>query len=178
MDRVVIFLDFANVNRAASDHGLTFGYRDLLTYLSEGRTLVDAHAYVPIDPRAIYATDRVIEDLWTDGYCVHSKVGVQRDETYKCNFDVEMTMDIVRTAIEVRPDTVVLGSGDGDFAPLVVELRKRGIRVEICGFVNTTARDLILKCSDFIDLQLFVGDHEDVLGQDASGGPVATTHSE
>jgi uncharacterized LabA/DUF88 family protein len=156
MEKVIFFLDFANINRVASDRGIDIDYEDLLNYISDGRFLIDAHCYVPIDPRNEHRLDRQLEQLWRSRYIVTTKVGSVAGDTYKCNFDVEMTMDILRIAYQAKPDIIVLGSGDSDFVPLVEELRKSGIRVEVASFENAAARDMILKGSGFISLDYYL----------------------
>ncbi len=159
MSRVAIVLDFANIDRAAADKQIVLQYRSLLQYLAsdeEGRFLVEGFCYVPIDPRNPRARDRQIEELATDGFLVRTKIGSIADDTYKCNFDVEMTMELMRIAQDIRPDIIVLCSGDGDFVPVIEYLRSKGIRVEVASFIDATSRDVILKCSSFIDLDLYV----------------------
>lgn len=156
MEKIIFFLDFANINRVASDKGIDLDYEDLLNYISEGRFLLDAHCYVPIDPRNEHRLDRKLEHLWRSRYIVTTKVGSVAGDTYKCNFDVEMTMDILRIAYQAKPDIIVIGSGDSDFVPLVQEIRKSGIRVEVASFENAAARDMILKCSGFISLDYYL----------------------
>jgi uncharacterized LabA/DUF88 family protein len=156
MEKVIFFLDFANINRVASDKGIDIDYEDLLNYISEGRFLIDAHCYVPIDPRNEHRLDRKLEQLWRSRYIVTTKVGSVAGDTYKCNFDVEITMDILRIAYQAKPDIIVLGSGDSDFVPLVEELRKSGIRVEVASFENAATRNMILKSSGFISLDYYL----------------------
>jgi uncharacterized LabA/DUF88 family protein len=162
MEKLVIFNDYANINAAFQQQGLEADNLDLLRYLSDGRFLVEAHAFVPIDPRNPTGRDRTIENLWQQGYLVHSKVGILAGDTYRCDFDVELTLELMRTAELVRPDIVVLMSGDKDFIPVVIELRRRGIRVEIAAFpaVNA-AREMVLKGSGFIDLHRYLSEHDD-----------------
>ena len=74
-EKVVFFLDYANINRTAKEEWYRLDYFDLLHYVSEERALVDAHCYVPINPRNEHRRDREIEDLWRSGYMVTSKVG-------------------------------------------------------------------------------------------------------
>lgn len=156
MERILFLLDYANVQRSVSDRGLALDYEDLLRYVSDGRKLIEAHAYVPVDPRALHAMDRQIEDLWVAGYVVHTKTGELAGDTYKCDFDVEMAMDTMRFAIETRPDIIVMGSGDKDFVPLILAMRNRGVRVETLGFLRNTARSVMLQSSGFIDLETYV----------------------
>src|SRR4051812_45942085 len=111
-EKVVFFLDYANINRAATDKRYRLNYHDLLEYVSEGRFLIDAHCYVPINPRHEHRMDREIQELWRSGYIVTTKVGTIAGGTYKCNFDVEITMDILRVVYQVKPDIIVLATSD------------------------------------------------------------------
>jgi uncharacterized LabA/DUF88 family protein len=155
MEKVVFFLDYANVNRGAREKRLRMDYQDLLEYVGEDRFLVDAHCYVPINPRNEHRADGVIEDMWRAGYIVTTKVGTIAGGTYKCNFDVEITMDILKVTYQVKPDIIVLASGDSDFIALIQEVRKSGIRVEVAAFVENAGTDIMNKCSGFIDLEVY-----------------------
>jgi len=154
-EKVVFFLDYANINRAAREKRYRLDYHDLLQYVGEGRFLIDAYCYVPINPRNEHRLDGEIEDLWRSGYLVTTKVGNIAGGTYKCNFDVEITMDMLKAMYQVKPDIIVLASGDADFAPLIQEVRKAGIRVEVAAFVETAGADTLLKCSGFINLAVY-----------------------
>ena len=137
MEKTLVFLDYANLNAASRANGCQVDGAALLEYLAdeaEGRFLKGAFAYVPIDPRQEHAQDRAIGELWDAGYVVRSKVGTMAGSTYKCDFDVEITLDLVKTAYDMEPDIVVLVSGDSDFAPAVLALLERGIRVEAASF--------------------------------------------
>lgn len=155
MMKVAVFLDYANINASSRQRNCDVDYGALLDYLAdedEGRTLQVAYAYIPIDPRQEHAMDATINELWQKGYIVKSKVGTIAGETYKCDFDVEMTLDISRIAYVNAPDVVVIVSGDGDFIPIVLDLRERGIRVEVAAFDFAMSRQLALKSSGFINL--------------------------
>ena len=158
-EKVVFFLDYANINRAAKEKRYRLDYFDLLQYVSEERSLIDAHCYVPINPRNEHRRDREIEDLWRSGYMVTSKVGTIAGGTYKCNFDVEIAMDMVKVAYQVKPDIMVLATGDSDFVSLIQELRKSGIRVEVAAFEEAAGADIQLKSSGFIDLDVYYADY-------------------
>jgi len=154
-EKVVFFLDFANINRAARERRCRMDYHDLLHYVGEERFLVDAYCYVPINPRNEHRSDGVIEELWRSGYIVNSKVGTIAGGTYKCNFDVEITMDVLKVVYQVKPDIIVLASGDSDFVSLVQDVRKSGVRVEVAAFEETAGTDIMSKCSGFIDLGVY-----------------------
>jgi uncharacterized LabA/DUF88 family protein len=155
MEKVVLFVDYANVNRAAREKRYRLDYHDLLQYVAEQRFLIDAHCYVPINPRNEHRLDGVVEELWRSGYIVTTKMGTIAGGTYKCNFDVEITMDVLKVAYQVKPDIIVLASGDSDFVPLIQEVRKSGIRVEVAAFEESAGIDIMLKCSGFIDLAVY-----------------------
>ncbi|NTW98394.1 MAG: NYN domain-containing protein [Geobacteraceae bacterium] len=161
MERIALFLDYANIN-AAGPSQMGLNYRELLDYLSEGRFLIESYAYVPVDPRNEHGRDGAIEQLWADGFMVNSKVGSVAGDTYKCDFDVEITMDLMRTAHLMRPDIVVLCSGDADFLPVVHELRRLGVRVEIASFERSASRKLTAQSSGFISLDQWLTRHNEV----------------
>lgn len=164
-ERITVFLDYANINRSFEQFNPPPDYADLLNYLGEGRFTVEAHAFVPVDPRNPCARDREIEALWQAGYLVHQKVGTPiGSDGYKCDFDVEITLEMMRTAEIVRPEIIVLASGDKDFVPLILELRRRGIRVEVAAFAGiNAAREVMQKASGFIDLCQYVAETGDAL---------------
>lgn len=171
MEKIVLFLDFANTEGAFHQFGAEPDYEALQTYLSEGRFLVEAHAFVPIDPRNPHGRDRVIDMLWQQGYLVHSKVGAFAGEGYRCDFDVEITLELMRTGEISRPDIIVLLSGDKDFVPVILELRRRGIRVEVAAFPGiNAAREVMLKASGFIDLEQYLGEANQVLEEHQDAG--------
>lgn len=157
MEKAAIFLDFPNVDKHAGQRRVYIDYADLLDYLGEGRFVIDAQSYILLGPRNEHAMDGgTIEQQWQDGFLVHTKMGTVAGDSFKCNCDVELTIDILRTAHTVNPDIIVLCSGDGDFVPLVLELRKMGIRVEVAAFESTVSIQLKRSCSGFISLDQYV----------------------
>lgn len=155
MSKVAVFVDYANINCAARNAGLELNYADLLDYLVDGRQLQEAFCYFPLDPRAPYARDAEIENLWIQGYLVRSKTGSIAADSYKCNCDVEMALDMMHVAYTARPDVIVLVSGDIDMIPVVIALRHLGIRVEVAAFLDSAAREMLLKSSSFTDLDSY-----------------------
>ena len=64
-------------------------------------------------------------------------------------------MDLLKVIHQVKPDIVVLATGDADFVPLMQEVRRAGVRVEVAAFVETAGADMQLKCSGFINLATY-----------------------
>jgi len=154
-EKVVFFLDYANISRVAREKRYRLDYHDLLQYVGENRFLIDAYCYVPINPRNEHRLDGEIEELWRSGYIVTTKVGTIAGGTYTCHFDVEITTDILKVVYQVKPDIIVLATGDPDFVSLIQEGRKSGVRIEVAAFVETAGTDMMLKCSGFIDLAVY-----------------------
>ena len=156
MQKVVVFLDYANVSRAAKEMNVEINHehllKDYLSINSEGRFLQAAYAYVPVDPRREHASDSIIDKLWSYGYVVKSKTGSITGKQYKCNFDVEISMDAMKAAYDIKPDIVTILSGDSDYIPLVLELRKMGIYVEMAAFKHSMSKRLASRASGFICL--------------------------
>ncbi len=162
MEKVVVFLDFANINRAALDAGFKLDYKQLLDYVVGGRFLVDAFAYVPLNPHNEHSHDRDIENLWLNNYQVTTKTGTFKNNSYKCDFDIEITMDILNTIYKIKPDTIIILSGDVDFVPVLKEIRSQGIRAEVGAFTDSVVREIILKSSGFISLNSMIDSYPEI----------------
>ena len=163
MERVLIFQDVANIE--AGYRGLARQSRiparpldqgHLLGYLSEGRFLIDAFAYLPVDPRLPIDREILGERFWSGGWHVNEKIGKISNGGFKCNMDVEMALDIMELCLDIRPDSVIICSGDEDFLPLVYRLRRLGIRVEVASFADCAARALRRQASGYVELDVYV----------------------
>src|SRR5271165_2390086 len=60
--------------------------------------------------------------------------------------------DRVELSVEIRPEVVVLVTGDADFAHLALQLRRRGIRVEVAATAQTLGTGLKGAANEVIDL--------------------------
>ena len=58
----------------------------------------------------------------------------------------------VTLTVEMKPDVVVLVTGDADFAHLALQLRRRGIRVEAASLAQTLGAGLKSSVNEAIDL--------------------------
>jgi len=67
--------------------------------------------------------------------------------------DVAITMDVMRTALEMPVDGIYLLSGDADYLPLVREItRTTAKQVYVAAFSSGLAEDLRYAAEQFIDL--------------------------
>ncbi len=147
---VAVFVDVANIFYAAKAAGVDIDYVTLLKAASAGRDLVRAYAYTGLDPenenqRQFHAF------LARNGYKVVSKdIRKYGDGKVKANLDIELVVDLMRTARNL--DIAVVVSGDGDFAPAIRAVQQTGIRVEVISFRGNTSSDLIEVADVFTDI--------------------------
>jgi len=107
--------------------------------------------------------------LRSNGFMVVTKDGSPAEEGhYKANIDVMMAIDAVELSIEMRPDVVILVTGDADFAYLAIKLRRHGIRVEVASVAANLGNTLRSAANDVIDLAPLFRTFELMKAQDAS----------
>ncbi|MEE9514551.1 MAG: NYN domain-containing protein [Candidatus Brocadiales bacterium] len=139
--RVAVFVDVQNMFYSAKAlHQSKIDYSKLLQEIIGERKLIRAIAYV------VKKSD-VDQSSFTDalerlGYEIKSKdLRLRPDGTAKGDWDMGIAIDTI--AIAPKLDTVVLVSGDGDFAPLLEMLKAHGCRVEVVSFRKSTSVELI-----------------------------------
>jgi len=91
--------------------------------------------------------------LRSNGFFVVTKDGAPAEEGhYKANVDVMMAIDALELSTEMRPDLVILVTGDADFSYLALQLRRRGIRVEVASVAANLGGTLKSAANAVIDL--------------------------
>lgn len=83
---------------------------------------------------------------------VVTKEGKAKGDDYENNVDVVMAIDAIELAFEIKPDIVVLVTGDSDFAYLAEKLRRRGIRVEVASVEQSLGSELKNSANSIVDL--------------------------
>lgn len=66
--------------------------------------------------------------------------------------DINITVDVLRSAHMPSCEVIMLLSGDGDYLPLVEEAMRHGKQVWLCAFSSGLNRDLKYAVDDFFDL--------------------------
>jgi uncharacterized LabA/DUF88 family protein len=148
--RVAVLADSQNLyHTAQSLYSRNIDYAALLEEAVADRTLTRALAYVV---KADAPEEESFFDALLDiGFETHIKeIRTFRDGSKKADWDVGMSLDAVSLAPHV--DTVVLCTGDGDFARLCRYLEHEGVRVEVICFEESTAEDLVAAAHDFTDM--------------------------
>lgn len=159
--RVIVFADADNTHLSAQSFNRKTNWEKICNYLAdpnEGRELIEMVLYVGLPPdRERFAEHRKTKEkfiYWakSNGFLVVSKEGKSKGNDYESNIDVVMAMDAIEMALEVKPDIVVLVTGDSDFVYLAEKLRRRGIRVEVASVEQSLGNDLKNAANSVIDL--------------------------
>ncbi len=160
--RVLVFVDESNVVSSVRAIGRKLDWlklRDHLTSAHRGRELIEMVIYAGLPPAIPeWQTEREKKNkflhwLRSNGFLVVTKEGSPGDgKHYKANVDVLMAIDAVELSVEMRPEVVVLVTGDADFAHLALQLRRRGIRVEVAATAQTLGTGLKGAANEVIDL--------------------------
>ncbi len=156
---VAVFVDVANIFYAAKAAGADIDYVTLLKAAVAGRDFVRAYAYTGLDPEN--ENQRNFHSfLARHGYKVVSKdIRKYGDGKVKANLDIELVVDMMKTARNL--DVAIVVSGDGDFAPAIRAVQEMGVRVEVISFRGNTSSDLIEAADVFYDItQIAKVDHD------------------
>ena len=150
-ERAVAFIDEANLAKQASKLGIEIDYKKLLSYLRNEHNLVRAYLYTGIDLSLQYVKDFILM-LKRTGYRVVHYRGVPRsDGSVKANLDVYLVVDMLSMADWY--DTAILISGDGDFAPAIEAISRKGVRIEVISLEEHTSDDIIDLADHYTDLR-------------------------
>ena len=160
--RVLILVDESNVGSSVRTAGRGLDWLKLREFLagpSKGRELIEMVVYAGLPPPIpIWQEERDKKNkfmhwLRSNGFMVVTKDGAPAEEgRYKANVDVMMAIDALELSVEMRPDVVILVTGDADFAYLAIKLRRRGIRVEVASVAQNLGNILRSAANDVIDL--------------------------
>lgn len=148
--RVGIFIDTQNLYHSAKNlYKSKVNFGNVMKEALAGRILVRAVAYV-------IRTESEEEKGFFDAL---NKLGIETKVkdirifaggAKKADWDLGMAIDTVSMAEKL--DVVVLGTGDGDFVPLIEYLHSKGCQVEAIAFGKSSAGQLREAADDFVDL--------------------------
>ncbi len=154
-DRIAIFIDGENIHYSAKHMNMRLDYLKLCKRLAGGRRLVRSYFYTAVSSQSEGKID-FINFLKLNGFKVVTKEVKSFNESEAANrsirnsLDMEMAIDVLEMAPKL--DTIVLCTGDGDFAALVEALGRKGVHVEVCGLREMTSTDLIACADVYTDL--------------------------
>ena len=160
--RVLVFVDESNVVSSVRPLGRKLDWLKLREHLASadrGRELIEMVIYAGLPPQIPQwqsereKKNKFLHWLRSNGFLVVTKDGSPGDDKhYKANVDVLMAIDAVELSMEMRPEVVVLVTGDADFAHLALKLRRRGIHVEVAASAQTLGTGLKGAANEVIDL--------------------------
>jgi uncharacterized LabA/DUF88 family protein len=176
--KVLVLVDESNVGSSVRTAGRGLDWlklRDFLAGSHSGRDLIEMVVYAGLPPAIpIWQEERDKKNkfmhwLRSNGFMVVTKDGSPAEEGhYKANVDVMMAIDAVELSIEMRPDVVILVTGDADFAYLAIKLRRHGIRVEVASVAANLGQTLRSAANEVIDLAPLFRTFEMIKIQDAA----------
>ncbi len=157
--RVLILVDESNITSSAKATNRKLDWLKLRDHLVQDRELIEMVVYAGLPPAmAEWQAERdrknkFLHWLRSHGFMVVEKDGSPAEAThYKANVDVLMAIDAVELSVEMRPDVVVLVTGDADFAHLALRFRRRGMQVEVASVAQTLGAGLKTSANRVIDL--------------------------
>src|ERR1051325_3411801 len=160
--KLLVLGDESNIGSSVRTAGRGLDWlklRDFLAGPSTGRELIEMVVYAGLPPAMpIWQDERdkknkFMQWLRSNGFMVVTKDGSPAEEgRYKAHVDVLMAIDALELSVEMRPDVVILVTGDADFAYLVTKLRRRGTRVEVASVAQNLGNMLRSTASEVIDL--------------------------
>ena len=160
--RLLVLVDESNIGSSVRTAGRGLDWlklRDFLAGPDTGRDLIEMVVYAGLPPAIpIWQEERdkknkFMQWLRSNGFMVVTKDGSPAEEgRYKANVDVMMAIDALELSVEMRPDVVILVTGDADFAYLALKLRRRGIRLEVASVAQNLGNMLKSTANDVIDL--------------------------
>lgn len=193
---LLVLVDESNIGSSVRTAGRGLDWlklRDFLAGPATGRDLIEMVIYAGLPPAMpIWQEERdkknkFVQWLRTNGFMVVTKDGWPAEEgRYKANVDVMMAIDALELSMEMRPNVVILVTGDADFADLATKLRRRGIRVEVASVAQNLGNMLRATASEVIDLAgLFrtfemknVQDSTTPVARETQQQPVSPRHSQ
>lgn len=174
-ERTALFIDGANLYKAARALGFDMDYKSLLTKARSASKLLRAYYYTAIqeDKDQDYSPLRPLVD-WLDynGYTMVTKtarefVDATGKKRFKGSTDIELAVDLMTLAD--RLDHVIVFTGNGDFRRAIEAIQAKGVRVSIVSTIKSQppmASDELRRQADrFFDL----ADLEKDIGR--TGGP-------
>ena len=174
--KVLVLVDESNVGSSVRTAGRGLDWlklRDFLAGPNTGRELIEMVVYAGLPPAIpIWQEDKknkFMHWLRSNGFMVVTKDGSPAEEGhYKANIDVMMAIDAVELSVEMKPDVIILVTGDADFAYLAIKLRRHGIRVEVASVAANLGNTLRSAANAVIDLAPLFRTFELMKAQDAS----------
>src|SRR6202171_769906 len=159
-ERVVLFIDGANLYSASRNLGFDVDYRNLLEFFRRQAHVIRAYYYSAVLETEEYSPLKPLTDwLAYNGYTLGTKTAKKFTDSagrrrVKGNMDIEVAVDMLELA--PRLDHAILFSGDSDFRRLVEAMQRNGGRVSVVASIRPTppmvADELRRQADQFMEL--------------------------
>ncbi|MCK6463038.1 MAG: NYN domain-containing protein [Candidatus Pacebacteria bacterium] len=157
--RAAVFIDASNIYHSQKHLGFKIDFKKLLDYLKKETNLSRVYFYTAYDPEH-EKQKSFLDFLEIIGYKVRTKkVKFIKDKNnesggfHKGNLDVELTIDVLEN--KDNYETLILVSGDSDFAPLLQLMKmKYGKKCFVMATKYNVSIELI-KCAKYINFSKF-----------------------
>ena len=170
--RVITQIDFSNLLGQCQNVGRKpnlLSLRELLQNPNEGRFGVDTYIYASLPPENGDGLYRFYDWLRSEGFQVITKRAKRLPGgRIKADLDTYLILDAMELGFSIKPDVMTLVTGDGDYAPLCIKLRRMGIRVEVASLEQALARELVCAVQGVIDLSSWLETCEVLAGRSAT----------
>ncbi len=176
-DRVAAFIDGPNLYGASRSADFYIDFKKLGDMLSSQGRLIRAHYYTPLSETEDFNGVKPLVDwLGFNGYAVITKptkefTDAEGRKRVKGNMNVEMAVNALELANSV--DHMIFFSGDGELAPLIEAVQRRGVRVTVVSTKEGTqpmiSDELRRQADIFIDIKSLANDLRRTVTGDRTG---------
>lgn len=151
-ERIAIFIDGANAYASTRSLEWAIDWGKVLKHFQSKAYVNRAFYYtgLPVDTEKLTNLRTLTDWLDYNGFTVRTKQDREYrngngDRVIRADLAVELTVDAMR--LKDKIDHMILFSGDGDYAPLLEEMQRNGIRVTVFGSEGMTA-DILRRIAD------------------------------
>jgi len=163
--KVLVLVDANNVTGHARSIGRKVNFPGLIEFFSRFGNIDEARIYASLPPENFGGLIRFYDYL---NHIGGERVKVIRKisrrlpsgEILHEPIRERLMMDAMYIAGSIRPDAIVLCSGNGSYVPLVLRLRRYGIKTIIAFPPQKTSEELRDVASEFVDLTDFFSSGE------------------
>ena len=145
MDRIMAFVDAANVFKSAQQHakrsgGFVFDYGKLVGWIERNGVFIRSYYYdgAPHRLQLSRSRARLFDRLRVWGYTLRLKeVDPTSPHASQKGVDISLTSDMISLAYEDAYDRAIIASGDGDYESLIEIVKSKGKRVWVLSFSHS-----------------------------------------
>jgi uncharacterized LabA/DUF88 family protein len=182
-NKTLIFIDEGNLTGICSKLNRSIDWLKLRDFLGKDKEVIEVFIYAGLPPNSPewiefrQKRERFLHWLEGEGFFVVRKYGrPTTQQNYKANVDLMMAVDVIELVTEIKPQHVILVTGDGDFGFVACKLRRRGIRVEVAAFESNLGEDLKVAANHVIDLSRLIKADSKTIMEDEKAREYAGDH--